>query len=78
VCGIVNHNTTNWQAVDNSLVEVYANDVFALATHIYPWASDANQIWAWSNGSDNRFSSVQVWDGLASVSLMLALLSDVR
>jgi beta-fructofuranosidase len=54
--------------VDNSLVEVYANDVFVLATRIYPWADDANGIHVFANESNITFGQVEIWDGLASVS----------
>jgi hypothetical protein len=34
---------------------------------VYPWAEDAHEIFAWSNGSANAFGPVELWDGLASV-----------
>jgi hypothetical protein len=39
----------------------------AHARAVYPWAEDANEIFAWSNGSANAFGPVELWDGLASV-----------
>lgn len=50
-------------------MEVYANDVFVLATRIYPWADDANGVWLFANGSDTNFGEIEIWDGLASVSV---------
>jgi beta-fructofuranosidase len=51
--------------VDGSLVEVYANDRFALTTRIYPSREDSNGISLFSApGVDVNYSRIEVWDGL--------------
>lgn len=55
--------------VDNSIVEVYANDHFAITSRVYPWlaasvgAGFIHQ--GGASGASVRFSSVELWDGLS-------------
>jgi len=55
--------------VDNSIVEVYVNDNFAITSRVYPWLSasvGAGFIsWGGSGGSAKAVvSNVELWDGL--------------
>ncbi|QRW02501.1 glycoside hydrolase family 32 protein [Ceratobasidium sp. AG-Ba] len=53
--------------VDNSVVEIYANDVFAMTTRIYPWRDDSLGLGYYSSGSGSvKFSSVKVYEGLTN------------
>ncbi|KAG8959882.1 hypothetical protein FRC00_001162 [Tulasnella sp. 408] len=54
--------------VDNSIVEIYANDVFAMTTRIYPWRSDSLGLGYYTTGSSGsvQFSNVQVHEGLTN------------
>lgn len=54
--------------VDGSLIEVYANDRFALTSRIYPSREDSNRISFFSGeGVDVEYSRFEVWDGLLNV-----------
>lgn len=54
--------------VDGSLVEVYANDRFALTTRIYPSREDSSGIALFAASRvDARYSHVEVWDNLLNV-----------
>ncbi|KAH7326822.1 glycosyl hydrolase [Rhizoctonia solani] len=53
--------------VDNSIVEIYANDVFAMTTRIYPWRDDSNGLGYYTSGSSSvKYSNVKVWEGLTN------------
>jgi beta-fructofuranosidase len=54
--------------VDNSLVEVYANNRTAIATHIYPSRSDATNLGyiVGGQGGSVTFTSVFIWSNLAN------------
>lgn len=54
--------------VDGSLVEVYANDRFALTTRIYPSRGDSTGAKLFAAESVNvEYSNVEIWDGLLNV-----------
>ncbi|KAJ7136062.1 glycosyl hydrolase [Mycena epipterygia] len=73
---ILNGNTSTIQTlnltviVDNSALEVYANDVAVITTRIYPWLSASNgagfSVLPPSNGTGGSVSydQVELWDGL--------------
>ncbi|KAK5716551.1 hypothetical protein LTR15_009442 [Elasticomyces elasticus] len=51
--------------VDNSVVEVYANDRFVLSTWIWSWYDESTQISFFHEGSTEvRFGATQVYEGL--------------
>ncbi|ORY65647.1 glycosyl hydrolase [Leucosporidium creatinivorum] len=53
--------------VDNSVIEVHANDEFALTTRVYPWLSNSTGTGFLSSnvsGSAVKVSNVELWDGL--------------
>ena len=58
--------------VDNSVIEVLANDVTALTTRVYPWLASsvgAGFLVRGGNGTGNgtaavRYERVELWDGL--------------
>ncbi|KAG8822494.1 hypothetical protein FRC19_005836 [Serendipita sp. 401] len=54
--------------VDNSVVEVYANDVTVITTRVYPWLSASKGAGFFTNGGGSNssvyFSNLEVWDGL--------------
>lgn len=51
--------------VDNSIVEVHANDRFALSTWIKPWYSDSTNISFFAEGTGSvEFSDVTIHEGL--------------
>jgi len=54
--------------VDNSVVEVYANDVTVITTRTYPWLlSSKGAGFLVQNGSPNStfyYSDMELWDGL--------------
>jgi len=55
--------------VDNSVVEVYANDVTVITTRVYPWlvASKGAGFLVKGGGGDNStvyYSAMELWDGL--------------
>lgn len=51
--------------VDGSLIEVYANDRFALTSRIYPSREDSTGISFFKeDGVDVEYSRFEVWDGL--------------
>ncbi|KAG8813318.1 hypothetical protein FRC17_001606, partial [Serendipita sp. 399] len=54
--------------VDNSVVEVYANDVTVITTRVYPWLSASRGAGFFTTGdgsnSSVHFSSLELWDGL--------------
>jgi beta-fructofuranosidase len=58
--------------VDNSVVEVYANDVTVITTRVYPWLSTSTGAGFFicssssTTNSKVRYSSVEVWDGLVN------------
>nr|UZP16976.1 RcGH32 [Ceratobasidium cereale] len=53
--------------VDNSVVEIYANDVFALTTRVYPWRDDSLGLGYYTSGGGSaKFSSVKVYEGLTN------------
>ncbi|KAG8975448.1 hypothetical protein FRC05_005778 [Tulasnella sp. 425] len=54
--------------VDNSIVEIYANDVFAMTTRVYPWRSDSVGLGYYTAGSTGNvtFSNVKVYEGLTN------------
>ncbi|KAJ5565335.1 hypothetical protein N7513_001577 [Penicillium frequentans] len=54
--------------VDGSLVEVYANDRFALTSRIYPSREDSTgaKLFA-AKGVNVKYSNVEIWDGLLNV-----------
>ena len=54
--------------VDGSLLEVYVNDRFALATRIYPSQSCATGYGVYvEEGMEAKFSSLEAWVGLKGV-----------
>ncbi|KAG8976125.1 hypothetical protein FRB90_009304, partial [Tulasnella sp. 427] len=54
--------------VDNSIVEIYANDVFALTTRVYPWRTDSVGLGYYTSGSSRNvtFSDIKVYEGLTN------------
>ena len=54
--------------VDNSVVEVYANDQTVITTRCYPWLSASKGVGFLSQGgganSSVSVSGVELWDGL--------------
>jgi beta-fructofuranosidase len=51
--------------VDNSVVEVYANDRFVLSTWIWTWFASSNKIAFYHEGSDAvEFGEVNIYEGL--------------
>lgn len=51
--------------VDNSIVEIHANDRFALSTWIKPWYSASNNISFFSEGTGSvEFSEITIHEGL--------------
>ncbi|KAG9088980.1 hypothetical protein FS749_001711 [Ceratobasidium sp. UAMH 11750] len=53
--------------VDNSIVEIYANDVFALTTRVYPWRDDSLGLGYYTSGRGTaKFSNVKVYEGLTN------------
>ncbi|KAG8993555.1 hypothetical protein FRB93_001934 [Tulasnella sp. JGI-2019a] len=53
--------------VDNSILEVYVNDHFAITSRVYPWlsASIGAGFLSWGGGSGKvTVSNVELWDGL--------------
>ncbi|KAI0028930.1 glycosyl hydrolase [Vararia minispora EC-137] len=56
--------------VDNSVIEVYANDVTVITTRVYPWLSSSKNVSFFvapttSGGSGTvEFSALELWDGL--------------
>lgn len=53
--------------VDNSVLEVHANDEFALTTRVYPWLSNsagAGLLASNVSGSAVEVSNLELWDGL--------------
>ncbi|KAG9084681.1 hypothetical protein FRC06_003942 [Ceratobasidium sp. 370] len=53
--------------VDNSIVEIYANDVFALTTRVYPWRDDSLGLGYYVSGKGTvNFSNVNVYEGLTN------------
>ncbi|ODQ53337.1 concanavalin A-like lectin/glucanase [Saitoella complicata NRRL Y-17804] len=50
--------------VDNSILEIFANDVLALTTRIYPYLQDSNEIGLMVKNGSAQYSDVTVWDGL--------------
>lgn len=53
--------------VDNSVLEIYANDVFALSIRVYPWRTDSLGLGYFTSGSGTAaFSNVKVWEGLTN------------
>jgi beta-fructofuranosidase len=76
---ILNGNTSTLQTlnltiiVDNSALEVYANDVAVITTRIYPWLTASNSagfvVSPPSNGVGNGsvgFDQLELWDGLVN------------
>ena len=54
--------------VDGSLVEVYANDRFALTSRIYPSREDSTGVSLFAaDGADVKYSNFEIWDGLLNV-----------
>ncbi|KAJ5935744.1 hypothetical protein N7466_005291 [Penicillium verhagenii] len=54
--------------VDGSLVEVYANDRFALTSRIYPSRADSTGVAFFAaEGVDTTYSNFEIWDGLLNV-----------
>ncbi|KAJ5376096.1 hypothetical protein N7509_012982 [Penicillium cosmopolitanum] len=54
--------------VDGSLIEVYANDRFALTSRIYPSREDSTGISFFAGeGVDVEYSRLEIWDGLLNV-----------
>ncbi|KAJ5632148.1 hypothetical protein N7490_008487 [Penicillium lividum] len=54
--------------IDGSLVEVYANDRFALTSRIYPSREDSTGISFFAEESvDVKYSQLEIWDGLLNV-----------
>jgi len=54
--------------LDGSLLEVYVNDRFALATRIYPSLSCSTGYGVYvEDGSEATFSSIEAWEGLKHV-----------
>ncbi|KAJ5778642.1 hypothetical protein N7520_001888 [Penicillium odoratum] len=54
--------------IDGSLVEVYANDRFALTSRIYPSREDSTGISFFAEeGVDVKYSQLEIWDGLLNV-----------
>ncbi|KXS13325.1 glycoside hydrolase family 32 protein [Gonapodya prolifera JEL478] len=47
---------------DNSLIEIYVNDVLTLTTRVYPWADDATEVGAWLNVGQASFWNFEAWD----------------
>lgn len=66
--------------VDNSIVEVYVNDHFAITSRVYPWlAASVGAGFIHQGGASSasvRIEGVELWDGL-SESCMTFLLYDV-
>lgn len=53
--------------VDNSIVEIYANGVFAMTTRVYPWRDDSVGLGYYTSGSGSvKYSNVKVWEGLTN------------
>jgi len=56
--------------VDNSVVEVYANDVTVVTTRVYPWLSTSTGAGFFTRPPSSTsnakvtYSRVEVWDGL--------------
>jgi beta-fructofuranosidase len=54
--------------VDGSLIEVYANDRFALTSRIYPSREDSTGISLFAGeGVNVEYSRIEIWDGLLNV-----------
>lgn len=54
--------------VDGSLIEVYANDRFALTSRIYPAREDSKGVYLFEGeGVKVEYSHVEIWDGLRNV-----------
>ncbi|KAI8804068.1 glycosyl hydrolase [Cladochytrium replicatum] len=47
---------------DNSIIEIYVNDVLTLTTRVYPLADDAFEVGAWMSGGDARFLKFDAFD----------------
>jgi len=58
--------------VDNSVVEVYANDVTIITTRVYPWLSISKGAGFFTRRPSSTtdatvvYSGVEVWDGLVN------------
>lgn len=53
------------------MIEVHANDEFALTTRVYPWLSNstgAGLLWSNVSGSSVEVSNLELWDGLGEYS----------
>lgn len=51
--------------VDNSIVEVYANDRFVMSTWVWSWYDESNEISLFHDGgAEVRFGNVTVYEGL--------------
>jgi beta-fructofuranosidase len=67
---IITRQTLNLTiVVDNSVVEVYANDETVITTRVYPWLTASNGAGFLIKGGGGAestvyYSNVEVWDGL--------------
>ncbi|KAL7412178.1 glycosyl hydrolase [Mrakia frigida] len=55
--------------VDNSVVEIFANDELAITTRVYPWLSNstgAGLLSVTGTGSPVKASGLELWDGLVN------------
>jgi beta-fructofuranosidase len=58
--------------VDNSVVEIYANDVTVITTRVYPWLSISKGIGFFIRSSSSTtdtkvtYTELEVWDGLVN------------
>ncbi|KAJ4296857.1 hypothetical protein N0V90_006905 [Kalmusia sp. IMI 367209] len=50
--------------VDGGVVEVHANDRFALSTWVWSWYDDSTDIGFFVEGGEVEFSEIQIWEGL--------------
>jgi len=54
--------------VDGSLVEIFANDRFAMTSRIYPSRLDSRGVGLYAEpGVKVKYEAIEMWDGLANV-----------
>jgi len=56
--------------VDNYIVEIHANDIFALSTQVWPWFENSTKIVFFTAGGSQkinvRYSDIMLYEGLVS------------